>query len=169
MSDTLIDARLTIIEHKIDQLLALLRGGASPVAANGQRSGGNVASDEDLDGDKGDPKIVYDPKPKYWDGPSYAGMHYSEVPDPAYLDAMAKYLDAYAYAAGKDAKAGKDVEKNEKTARYKALDAGRARGHAARIRARAATAPKLNPDAADYGGGSSDEDIPFAPPFDLGA
>ena len=170
MSDTFIDARLTIIEHKIDQLLALLRGGASPSSkANGQRSGGDVASDQDLDSDRGDPNIVYDPKPKYWDGPSYAGMHYSEVPDPAYLDAMAKYLDAYAYAAGKSASEGKDVKKNEKAARYKAIDAGRARGWAKRIRERVAAAPKPSPADADYGGGGNDDDIPFAPPFDLGA
>jgi hypothetical protein len=31
---------------------------------------------------------------------------------------------------------GQDVEKNEKNARYKALDAARARGWAARLRAR---------------------------------
>lgn len=160
MNDPLIDARLTIIEHKIDQLLALLRGSASPAAANGQRSVGNMASDQDLDSDRGDPKIVYDPKPKYWDGPSYAGMHFSEVPDPAYLDAMAKYLDAYAYAAGKSASEGKDVEKNEKAARYKAIDAGRARGWAARLRARGVTAPPANNGTStEYT--TADDEIPF--------
>jgi hypothetical protein len=139
MSDALILAKLHTLEGLVRQLLAGNGGSPRPATAgkvNGQRSGGNVASDEDLDSDKGDPKIFYDPKPKYWDGPSYAGMHYSEVTDPAYLDAMAKYLDAYAWAAGKNASEGQDVEKNEKNARFKALDAARARGWAARLRAR---------------------------------
>ena len=171
MSEALVLAKLATIEAKLDQLLAGggAPRGAAPAATNGQRNGGTVASDQDLDSEHGDPTIKFDPKPKYWDGPSYEGYKFSEVQDPAYLDAMAKYLDAYAYAAGKDAKAGKDVEKNEKTARFKALDAARARGHAARLRARAVTAPPANPADADYGGGSSDDDIPFAPPFDLGA
>lgn len=139
MSDALILAKLDTLEGLVRQLLAG-NGAARPATAakaNGQRSGGNVASDDDLDSDKGDPKIVYDPKsPKYWEGASYVGLHYSEVPDPAYLDAMAKYLDAYAWAAGKNAAEGQDVEKNEKNARFKALDAARARGWAARLRAR---------------------------------
>ena len=172
MSDALILAKLDTLEGLVRQLLAGNGVARSAPAAktNGQRSGGNVAGDDDLDSDKGDPKIVYDPKsPKYWEGASYVGLHYSEVPDPAYLDAMAKYLDASAYAAGKSASEGKDVKKNEKAARYKAIDAGRARGWAKRIRERVAAAPKPSPADADYGGGGNDDDIPFAPPFDLGA
>lgn len=134
MSDQLIDARLTIIEHKIDQLLALLRGGASPVP--GAASEPNVASDADLDGQYGNPEIRKDPPTRYWhSGESFVGARFSDT-TPEYLDAVAKYLDAYAWAAGKNASEGNDVEKNEKNARFKALDAARARGWAARLRAR---------------------------------
>ena len=161
MSDTFIDARLTIIEHKIDQLLALLRGSASPSGkANGQRNGGNVASDQDLDSDKGNPKVYKDPPAKYWGGTSYAGFHLSDVSDPAYLDALAKYFDSCAFMAARDVANGVDVERNEKTVRFKPLDAARCRGWAARLRARGVTAPTAN-------GGSSteytttDEEIPF--------
>lgn len=172
MSEALILAKLATIEAKLDQLLA--GGGASrgaaPATSNGQRSGGNVAGDDDLDSDRGNPTIYKDPPAKYWSGAtSYAGFHLSEVPEPDYLDALAKYFDACAYMAAKDVAAGKDVEKNEKSAKYKAIDATRCRGWAKRIRARGVSAPTPNPADADYGGGSGDDDIPFAPPFDLGA
>ena len=171
MSEALILAELAVIKAKLDQLLAGggAPRGAAPAASNGQRSGGTVASDQDLDSEHGDPTIKFDPKPKYWDGASYEGYKFSEVQDPAYLDAMAKYLDACSYMAAKNAASGQDVAKNEKSAHFKAKDAARARGHAARLRARAVTSPPASPADADYGGGGSDDEIPFAPPFDLGA
>ena len=161
MSEALIRAKLATIKAKLDQLLA--GGGASRGAApvaGGDRNGGDVASDRDLDSEHGDPTIRFDPKPKYWPGASYEGYKFSEVPDPAYLDAMAKYLDACSYMAAKSAASGQDVEKNEKSARFKARDAARCRGWAARLRARGVTEPTAN-------GGSSteytttDDEIPF--------
>lgn len=174
MSEALILAKLDTLEGLVRQLLAG-NGGAqrspAPAASNGQRSGGTVASDQDLDSERGNPTVYKDPPAKYWSGASYAGFHLSEVSEPDYLDALAKYFDACAYMATKDVAAGKDVEKNEKSAKYKALDAARCRGWAKRIRANgvAAPTPPPSPADADYGGGSSDDDIPFAPPFDLGA
>lgn len=159
MSDPLIDARLTIIEHKIDKLLALLRGGASAQHGAGGAAP-NIAPDADLDGQYGDPKIGKDPPERYWPSrESFVGARFSDAP-PEYLDAVAKWNDARAFMSQRDLDAGRDVEKNQKTLRYATSDAARARGHAARIRARAATAPPAS-------GGTSteytttDEEIPF--------
>lgn len=105
------------------------RMGGVPVSTGGGSSGGAVADERDLDGDHGDPTIKYDPKAKYWSGQSFAGYRFSET-SPEYLDAMAKYLDACAYMAGQD-----PDEKKRNGARYKAKDASRARGWAARLRA----------------------------------
>lgn len=148
------------------------RMGSAPVSGGGGRSG-DTASDSDLDGQHGDPLIKYDPKPKYWTGGSYAGSQYSET-SPEYLDAMARYLDACAYMAKRDADTGKDVEKNEKSAKFKGLDAARARGWAARLRAGwqspggAASSQSNGGGAADYDqttgevyGGGAESDIPF--------
>lgn len=100
-------------------------GGAGPSSTDG----GKVADDRDLDGQNGDPTIKFDPRPNYWSGESYAGYRFSET-SPDYLEATAKYLDACAYMAEKDTD-----EKRRKSARYKRLDAARARGWAARLRA----------------------------------
>lgn len=84
-----------------------------------------VAEDNDLDGDYGNPEIRFDPKPKYWNGASFAGKRFSEC-TAEYLDAMAKYLKACAWGARKDG--------DDKKAGYKEKDAARARGWARRIR-----------------------------------
>lgn len=161
MNEALILAKLATIEAMLAQLLA--GGGASSGAsasgvAPDARSGGRVASDDDLDSDRGDPTIRFDPKPKYWPGASFVGYRFSEVPDPAYLDAMAKYLDACAYMAGQSAKKGQDVEKNEKSARFKALDAARARGWAARLRKRGGVVSQST-TSTEYT--TTDDEIPF--------
>lgn len=157
-NDALILAKLDTLEGLVRQLLAG-NSGARPAQSGGagHRGEGDVASDRDLDSERGNPTIKFDPKSKYWDGASYEGYKFSEVPEPAYLDAMAKYLDACAYMAAKEAASGKDVEKNEKSARFKRLDAARARGWAARIRANGVAAPQVA--STDYT--STDDDIPF--------
>lgn len=101
--------------------------GAAP-STNGSSRGGEVADERDLDGEHGDPLVKYDPKSKYWSGRSFAGYRFSET-TPEYLDAQAKYLDACAYMGAKD-----PDEKKRKSASYKARDAARARGWAARLR-----------------------------------
>lgn len=89
-----------------------------------------VADDYDLDSEWGDPKVRFGLKEKYWkEQPDpFIGFKFSEC-TPEYLDATAKYLDACAYMARKNG-----GEENEKKAHYKARDAARARGWAARIR-----------------------------------
>lgn len=102
------------------------RPAAPASGGGGQREEGATAPASDLDGPHGDPVIKYDPKPKYWNGPSFVGACFSgSAPD--YLDATAKYLDACAWGAAKDG--------DERKAGFKRLDASRARGWAARLRA----------------------------------
>lgn len=87
--------------------------------------GGDLASDYEMSGPKGDPM---GPKkaPKDWTGPSQLGKKFSECL-PEYLDMVASLLD---WQAGKDAA---NPEK-AKYAKYSTLDAKRARGWAARLR-----------------------------------
>lgn len=164
MNEALILAKLAVIEAKLDQILAGGAGGAaSPAggASRGEHVGGKVATDRDLDGQYGDPSIRKDPPAKYWEGASYTNYKMSEVQEPDYLDALAKYLDACAYMASKDAGNGVEVEKNTKSAKFKVLDASRARGWAARLRARGAQQPPAQNDWNDAQPGGADDDIPF--------
>jgi hypothetical protein len=89
-----------------------------------------------LDGPYGDP-IIKAKDPKDWTGPPQTGKHFSECP-PAYLDLLA---DRYDYFAGRETDATK--------AGYNRLDAARARGWAARLRA-GWTAPR--PDGPVFAG-----------------
>lgn len=88
-----------------------------------------VASDRDLDGRYGDPVVKF--MPRDWTGPSFTGAKMSECPAPL-LDLLAETFDYFARKAeenGDVTNAGKPV------ATYKRLDAARARGWAARVRA----------------------------------
>lgn len=139
----------------------------APAATGGAGVEGEVADDADLDSEYGNPTIKFDPRERYWTGPSFVGYHFSETA-PDYLDATAKYLDACAFMAAKESD-----EKNQKSARYKRRDAARARGWAARLRARGE--PNAMPAPAQGGGylrrpgeeaavlpeGASLDDIPF--------
>jgi len=169
VSEALILAQLATINAKLDILLsgggtaAQASGGARPAAS----ADGAVASDSDLDDSRGygDPQIVYDPREKYWKGASYIGRKFSQVPDPEYLEATAKYLDACAYMAEQDGD-----ETKRKGAGYKRKDAARARGWARRLRtggapvaAPRAAAPAQKPSewetSTDYT--TNDDTIPF--------
>ena len=153
-------ATLEAIQKDVAEIKRTLPGAST---ANGAGSLGDVASDRDLDGDRGDPTIKYGLKEKYWIGRDYAGYRFSET-EPEFLDAMAKYLDACAYMADKD-----PDEKKRGAARFKRLDAARARGWAARLRN--GWKPPMRATGTDGGGafddpgpGSvsiSDDDIPF--------
>ncbi len=88
-----------------------------------QAGGGDVATDAELDGRYGDPKVFGDPK--RWieqGGESFKGRAFSECP-PDYLDALAEMSD---YFAGR--------ETDEKKKGYKLKDAKFARGWARRLR-----------------------------------
>lgn len=133
----------------------------------------DVASDKELDGKYGNEPVRKDPSAKYWTGQSYVGRRLSECP-PDYLDAMAKYQSACAFMNEKSG----DPER-AKFIVYNRLDAARARGWAARIRA--SKTPSLAsevkthgnevlgappqmpamPIANDYGDTNTLEELPF--------
>jgi len=131
------------IFKKLDALEKRLAARANAPAGPPADAGGGVASAADLDGPHGNPTIKYDPKEKYWQGESFVGYHFSET-SPEYLDAMARYLDACAFMGAKD-----EDEKKRKAASYKARDAARARGWAARLRAGGARAAAPAPAQAN--------------------
>jgi len=102
--------------------------GPAPSAANGAaRPGGSssgqaMASSADLDSERGDPAIKFNPR--RWEGPSYVGFTYSQT-CAEFLDLVAESLEWSA----DNPKAGK-----EKYAAYDRKDAARARGWAHRFR-----------------------------------
>jgi hypothetical protein len=81
-----------------------------------------VASDSDLDGKYGDP-VVRAKSPRDWSGEDQLGKPFSQCP-PAYLELVADRLDYF-----------NTLEPDAKKQTYQALDASRARGWAARMRA----------------------------------
>jgi len=95
------------------------RMGADPSLVMGPR----VATDAQMSGPKGDPECGINLRD--WKGPLMKGRKFSMCP-PEYLDQLAEYLQY----RGENPKEGK-----EKYAKFDLLDAARARGWAARIRA----------------------------------
>jgi hypothetical protein len=158
-------ATLLAIQKDVAEIKRKLANGAPAGRGDAGPQDGAVASDRDLDGERGDPTIRFDPSVKYWNGESFAGYHYSET-TPDYLDALAKYLDASAYMAAKD-----EDEKKRNSAKWKRLDASRARGWSQRLRngwTPPAPAPQQSNGAPsggadDYSSGSfsNDDEIPF--------
>lgn len=108
-----------------------------------------VASDRDLDGEHGNPEIRTK-DPRNWTGDPMRGKRFSEC-SPEYLDQYAEFLDWMQTQAETPAKA-----------RYKQLDASRARGWAARKR-NGWTPPPEETSAfgAAATGGIDASDIPF--------
>lgn len=135
------------LEERVATLEAIVEGFRAALGGNRPPGVGAVADDQDLDGQYGDPEIRFDPREKYWKGPSFVGKRFSQC-RADYLDAMAKYLDAGAFMANKNGDA--------KGATYKTRDAARARGWAKRIRAGYGGRP------ASANGGSGVDD-PYAP------
>lgn len=99
---------LARLEAKIDALTAA-RPATDPTPA------------VDLDGEWGNPEVKKNP-PR-WHGDSHAGLRYSDC-SPEFLDEMASFHDWRVTKAEDDKKRG-----------YARLDAARARGWAARLRA----------------------------------
>ncbi len=143
-------SKVMVLETEVEALKK-----AKPVAGPAPKVDTSaVADDADLDSKYGDPTIKYGLKEKYWkEQPDpFIGRRFSEA-TPEYLDATAKYLSACEYMARKEG-----GEENEKKARYKALDAARARGWSKRNRERGVTATEQ--EAADFEEGA-DGSIPF--------
>ncbi len=121
-----LNEQIELLKRAVNRLEAQKEVAAARTATGG------VADDHDLDSEWGDPSIKYGLKVKYWkEQPDpNIGFKFSEC-TPEYLDATAKYYDACAYMKRKDG-----TPESIKVAGYKDRDAARARGWAARIRAR---------------------------------
>lgn len=116
----------------LESLVKRLESGGGQASGGGGNREGRVASDQDLDGQYGDPEIRYDPKEKYWTGASHVGRRFSECPSD-YLLAMATGLEATVWGLEKGAKEDPaEAEVKLKKAKFKSLDAARARGWARR-------------------------------------
>ncbi|MEO8679243.1 MAG: hypothetical protein ABI665_09370 [Vicinamibacterales bacterium] len=102
-----------------------------------------VASDRDLDGKYGNPKVKF--MPRDWTGPSFKDYQFSECP-PALLDMLSETLDYFAQKAEET----NEQYNGKPTAPYKRSDAARARGWAHRIRSgQYVQAPAAEPGATD--------------------
>jgi hypothetical protein len=95
-----------------------------------------VATDQEMSGERGDPKIRFDVKRNWTDlgKPSFKGRKSSEC-DPDFLDLYADGLDYFAGEAQKKINSGDQDPKLKDAARFDSLDAARVRGWAQRIRA----------------------------------
>lgn len=140
-----LEARVAELERVIGALKSALGGGAPSI--------GGDATDAELDGKYGNPKIKFDPK--RWIGPRFKGR-LASMCDPAFLDV---YADTLEYLGQKNADAG-EADK----AKYDRLDARRVRGWARRLRAgwKPRSAARA-PDAPARDAAPSSVDDPYAP------
>jgi hypothetical protein len=88
-----------------------------------ERASGLFATDDDLDGQYGNPQIKF--SPRSWSGENFTGKRFSET--------TAEFLDVFAETLQYSADNPK--EGKEKYAKYSRVDAGRARAWARRLRA----------------------------------
>lgn len=139
--------------ESIDASLKLLvtHFGCVPQAAASPTSRAipRIASDADLDSKYGDP-FIRAKSPRDWTGYDQLGKPFSECPAD-YLDLIADRLDYFC-----------STETDEKKLKYQQLDASRARGWAARLRAGwkppVTDAAVFPSDAAQM---VSDDEVPF--------
>ena len=114
-----------------------------------------VADDADLDSQWGNPQVRKNP-PR-WQGQDCTGLNYSDCP-PEFLDTLAGFLD---WQAGKADEKNEMANNGKPRSTYLRKDAARARGHAARIRARA-TAHRKSAGVSQRGSmNDEDGDVPF--------
>lgn len=118
------------------------------VIQSAAKPGPTVAGDFDLDGQYGDPPVLFNPRD--WTGEPVKGMHFSQCPAEA-LDMLA---EAYDYFAAKAYEEG-----DEKKSGYKRKDAARARGWAKRVREGHTTPKPAAP--AGWTEPKDDEEVPF--------
>jgi len=147
------DAETFALLSSIDASLKALVARQAPATA-APTTGAKVASDADLDGPYGDPEVKAK-DPRDWTGETMKGRRFSECPA-EYLDLLAERLD---YFAGKNSEGTEDEQKK---ARYQKLDAARARGWAARIRAGKVKPAPATPGWSDPDAGSdSNDSVPW--------
>lgn len=152
--DPHLEVKLATIEKKLDAVLLALKGGAHAPSAAGGGGAPTVAPDADLDGQHGNPNVMY--PSNRWAGESFDGRPFSEC-SPEFLLVHAEWLE---YKAA-NPKPGK-----EKSAQYQARDAARARGWALR-NTRNPPRPRVAAPATDYAAPAAgpsygaDDEIPF--------
>jgi len=140
-------AVLRSIDATLKELLALSKQRRSNgMDRHTPKPAGEVATDQDLDGQHGNPELRFDPRD--WTGPSYKGSRFSECPAEL-LDMVAEVFE---YFATKADEAGEKTDAGVPKSKYKRADAARARGWALRIRSGKHT-PAPREDAGWGGGG----------------
>lgn len=133
---------LADIAAKCDEILALLKKNAPK----------KVASDQELDGTRGDPVVKFDPRD--WTGLPKKGAKYSECPA-EYLEKLAA---AYDYFAAKNDEKGEKDAKGRPKSHWDRKNAALARGWAKR------SLTGWKPAAQSWGddrGRKDDDDIGF--------
>lgn len=140
-----VDVEIRDLLRSIDASLKAIVARQAP-AGGAPATAAGVASDADLDGKWGDP-VVKAKDPRDWTGAPMQGRKFSECPA-EYLDMVADRLD---YFTSQNPGA---TEEDQKKIRYQRLDAARARGWAARIRAGKVAPPPEEP-------GFGDDDVRF--------
>ena len=153
------DIATSLLAAAADARAALTRLEASIRAAAGmaphalhEAAAPTVADDADLDSEWGNPTVRKNP-PR-WQGQDCAGLKYSDCP-PDFLDTLAGLLD---WQAGKADEKNETANNGKPRSLYLRKDAARARGHAARIRAKAASKRAANPTGR---GSMNDDEPPF--------
>jgi len=127
-------AVLKSIDLSLRTLVVIAQGKAETRAkASLAAPGATVASDADLDSQWGDQEIKAK-DPRDWTGEPMSGRRFSECPA-EYLDMVADRKDYFVSINAQG------TEEEKKKAKYDRLDAMRARGWAARIRAGKVSAP----------------------------
>lgn len=151
------------VKEQLDRIEKQLAAIASHlgIGARATTATATVASDRDLDGEYGNPEVRSNPKD--WKGASMIGRRFSDCPA-EFLDMVADLND---WRAKKDDEAGARGETNAKgkpkDGHFARLDAARARGWAARVRAgggKPKAAPARRQEEEDpFGYGSPDDEV----------
>jgi hypothetical protein len=152
------------LERRVAELEAWKAGVIAALTGRSASCGGEIADDDELDSDHGDPKVRKTPPAKYWKGEPFAGKSLSRL-TLAQLDAYGKYKDACAYAAEKNPDPEKP--KQAKYIEYDRRDAARARGWARRIRGGWVAPPEPEGTSLDSSGDFDTSD-PFGSTSDFG-
>ena len=154
------DAKLEEQRKDLNVALARISQLENRKAHPQQPAGATVATDADLTGERGDPKV--ERNPPRWDGDDMTGRRWSQT-SVAFLECVASFLDW---------KADNPREGKEKYSQYDRKDAARARAWAARLAAgstwRADPQDEDSPEADGDDGsadachdGNDDPEIPF--------
>lgn len=149
-------ADITAARDALDRAERRLTGQAPTRAASAAPAGATPpAADSDLDGPYGNPEIKFDPK--RWSGPSFVGARFSDCP-PDYLETLAGYLD---WQANESDKKNEVLANGKPKSHYKRLDSGRARGWAARARAKVTGRPAAARPKPDTMNDPDEDSMPF--------